>query len=189
MRLAPRLVLAFALVAIASTVGLGIYVRRDRHQAETERFDAEVKRACDSVATELTRQGERDDRLIHGACESGELVDRVMMSVTRDDLSSTRLGFAEIVPKERVAFDLDELLLAVDDGDVLGADPSKLRSAPKSEIAKLLADDKGGFTLRKSGIPAIVSRCTKKGPRTIGLVAARYEAPLLIASGRHSTFT
>jgi two-component system nitrogen regulation sensor histidine kinase NtrY len=183
-RLAPRLVLAFSLVAIASTIGLGVYVRRDRHQAETDRFDTEVKRACDNVATELGRQAERDDRLIHGACESGELVDRVMMSVKRDDLGSTRLGFAEIVPKERVAFDLDELMLVMDDGDVLGADPSKLRGSAKSDVMKIFADDKDGYSLRTSGTPALVSRCTKKGTRSIGLVGARHMGPQLARLGK-----
>ncbi len=184
MRLAPRLVLAFSLVAIASTIGLGVYIRRDRHQAETDRFDSEVKRACDNVASELGRQAERDDRLIHGACESGELVDRVLMSVKRDDLGSTRLGFAEIVPKERVAFDLDELMLVMDDGDVLGADPSRLRGSAKSDVMKFFTDDKDGYALRTVSVPALVSKCTKKGPRAIGLVAARHTGPQLARLGK-----
>jgi signal transduction histidine kinase len=183
MRLAPALVLAFSVVAIASTVGLGVYVRRDRHQAETERFDAEVTRACDNVALELRRQAERDDRLVHGACENGELVDRVMMSVKRDDLASTRLGFAEIIPKERVWFDLDELMLATDDGDVLGAAPQKLFGTSTPEIVRLLKDDGKGFSIRADGPAATVSRCSIKGPRTVGIVGARYTAPMLARLG------
>ena len=108
MRLAPKLVLAFSLVAVAITIGLGAYVRSDRHAAETERFDAEVKRACDNVASELRRQAEFDDHLIHGACDSGELVDRVAIAIQRNDLAASRLGFTELVPRRRVAFDLDE---------------------------------------------------------------------------------
>ncbi len=183
MRLAPQLVLAFSLVAIASTVGLGMYIRSDRHQAETDRFDSEVKRACDNVATELGRQAERDDRLIHGACESGELVDHVMMSVKRDDLGSTRLGFAEIVPKERVAFDLDELMLVMDDGDVLGADP-KLKGSAKSDVMKVFADVHDGYSLRTAAPPAIVTKCAMKGPRSIGLIGARHMGPQLARLGK-----
>jgi signal transduction histidine kinase len=182
-RLAPALVLAFSVVAIASTVGLGVYVRRERHQAETERFDAEVTRACDNVALELRRQAERDDRLVHGACDNGELVDRVMMSVKRDDLASTRLGYAEIIPKERVWFDLDELMLATDDGDVLGAAPQKLFGTSAPEIARLLKDDGKGFSIRTDGPAATVSRCSIKGPRTVGIVGARYTAPMLARLG------
>ena len=64
MRLAPRLVLAFGFLATASTAGLGFYIRQDRTEAETRRFDDEVKNACTSVKTELVRQAESDRKVV-----------------------------------------------------------------------------------------------------------------------------
>ena len=39
MRLAPRLVLAFGFVAALSVAGLGVVVREDQRETETERFE------------------------------------------------------------------------------------------------------------------------------------------------------
>ena len=114
MRLAPRLVLAFGLVATLSVAGLGYVVREDRRETETRRFDQEVKSACDRVVAEIDRQGESDRKLIAGACQSGELVDRAAIWLEAGPLDDqTRLSLSRIVPEERQAFDLDELMLEI----------------------------------------------------------------------------
>jgi hypothetical protein len=148
-RLAPRLVLAFGFVATLSVAGLGYVVREDRRESETKRFDQEVKSACDRVVAEIGRQAESDRKLVGGACQSGELVDRALIWMEAGTLDDERrLALSRIVPEERQAFDLDELVLATADGDRLGQDPITLLNTPRAELAKLVGGDVAHFALR-----------------------------------------
>ncbi len=184
MRLAPRLVLAFSALSVITTAGLGYVIRRDRHEAETQRFDAQVRRACNSVVAELERQAERDQKLVAGACQDGEIADHVQVTLERGDLDSERLRFSQLVPHKREAFDLDELMLAVSGGDIVGADPKSLLGTPRRDVdAMLLGDPKRRFS-RASGKLAIVSRCVRPGTKRVGLVGVRYVDPVLDRLGR-----
>ena len=185
MRLAPRLVLAFGFVAVLSTTGLGVLVREDRVNAETTRFDAEVQRACDSVRAEVVRQAERDRRLVGGACQSGELVDRALVALEHGDFDERRLAFSSLVPAERVAFDFDELLLAVDDGDLVGADPKSLLSQSRRDVAAAMGKGPASYSFRQTDHAlSLVSRCAKAGRGHVaGLVGARHLEPLLARQG------
>lgn len=200
MRIAPRLVIAFGFVATLSVAGLGAIVREDRRESETKRFEQEVRGACDRVTAEIQRQAESDRKLIAGACQSGELVDRALIWLegrTLDD--ERRLALSRIVPEERQAFDLDELSLSTGDGDLLGQDPKALLNTPRADIAKLLAGDVSHFTLRVGPAPALVARCRKTGSAglSVGLVGARRLEPLIgrlgntidakVALGEHGT--
>jgi signal transduction histidine kinase len=181
-RLAPRLVLAFGFVATLSVAGLGYVVREDRRESETRRFDQEVKSACDRVVAEIGRQAESDRKLVGGACQSGELVDRALIWLeggTLDD--ERRLSLSRIVPEERQAFDLDELVLATADGDRLGQDPITLLNTPRAELAKLVGGDTAHFALRQEPKPGLVSRCRKQGTggRAVGLVGTRRLGPVV----------
>jgi hypothetical protein len=60
MRLAPRLALTFGLLAVASTALLGFAVRARLAEAETRRFEGEVRSVCDRLLGEVQRQGEAD---------------------------------------------------------------------------------------------------------------------------------
>lgn len=185
MRLAPRLVLAFGFVAVLSTTGLGVLVREDRVNAETTRFDAEVQRACESVRAEVVRQAERDRRLVGGACQSGELVDRALVALEAGDFAERRLAFSSLVPEERVAFDFDELLLAVDNGDLVGADPKSLLSQSRREVAAAMGKGPASYSFRQQAHAlSLVSRCTKTGRGHVaGLVGARHLEPVLARQG------
>ena len=176
MRLAPRFVLAFGFVATLSVAGLGYVVREDRRESETKRFDLEVKGACDRVVKGIQYQAESDGKLVGGACQSGELVDRALIWLEAGTLDDERrLSLSRIVPEERQAFDLDELVLATADGDRLGQDPITLLNTPRAELAKLVAGDVTHFALRGPPKPGLVSRCRKHGTggRAVGLVGTR----------------
>jgi signal transduction histidine kinase len=181
MRLAPRLVLAFGSVATLSVAGLGAIMREDRRESETKRFEQEVRGACDRVVAEIQRQAESDRKLIAGACQSGELVDRALISLEARTLDERRLALSRLVPEERQAFDLDELVLATVDGDLLGQDPVALLNTPRAEVAKLVAGDVSHFALRTVPTPALVTRCRKPGNAglAVGLVGARRLLPLI----------
>jgi signal transduction histidine kinase len=180
MRLAPRLVLAFGSVATLSVAGLGYAIREDRRDSETRRFEQEVRSACERVVAEIERQGESDRKLVAGACQSGELVDRAAIYLENLD-DERRLALSRIVPLERQAFDLDELVLATRDGEVLGQDPLSLLHMSRAALAGLVGGDAEHFAVRNGEAPALVSRCLKPvtGGRAVGLAGARLLQPLL----------
>jgi signal transduction histidine kinase len=181
MRLAPRLVIAFGFLAALSTSGLGFALREERRRDETERFDQDVRAACARVSSEVARQAEADRKLVSGACQSGELVDRAIVAIDRGELDDRRLALAALVPKEREAFDLDEMMLVTDSGDVLGADPRSLLGVSPAKVGHALSGDLARWSLRKDGEPAIIARCaarTRAGT-SVGLVGSRRLAPLV----------
>jgi len=185
LRLAPRLVIAFGVLAAAATVGLGLLVREDRATAETKRFADEVARACESTRAEILRQAERDQKLVGGACQSGELVDRALVALEAGDFSDRRLGFSSLVPQERVAFDLDELLFAVSGGDIVGADPKTLLALSKKQVEAQVGKGPASYSFRAEGTLSIVARCAKSHRgHTAGLVGVRHVAPLLAQRGQ-----
>ncbi len=187
MRLFTRFVLAFLLFAALSTGGLGWYVRQNRRDAETARYYREVEKACTSVRVELDRQGEIDRRLVANACDAGELVDRVAVAIERgDELDNMILGYRQSVPRQRVAFGLDELMLATSQGDVIGADPQAFFGAPRADVVRAFEGDATRYSLRMDGKPALVARCTHKlpGGRAVGFVGAHHLLPLLDRFGK-----
>jgi signal transduction histidine kinase len=177
-RLTPRLVVAFGLTAALSVAGLGAIVREDRRQQESARFDREVKSVCTRVEQEIRRQAESDARLVAGACKEGELVDRTFVAMEAGQLDMRRLALARLVPEERAAFGFDEMMLATDQGDVLGADPKSLLS--RADVQAGLRADAGAW-LRLGAKAALVARCKRvgQGGHAVGLVAARYLDPIL----------
>ncbi len=182
MRLFLRFVLSFWLVVIGAVFVLGLRLRDDRRDSETRRFEGEVASACDRVVAEVQRQAESDRKLVAGACQSGELVDRAAIWLEAGTLDDERrLSLSRIVPEEKEAFDLDELVLATADGDMLGEAPITLLNTSRSEVAKLVAGDVAHFSLRTGQKPALVARCRKAASngRAVGLVGTRVLEPVL----------
>ncbi len=193
MRLAPRFVIAFGLLVVASTAGLGLALREERRSTETARFDDEVRSACSRVDAEVRRQAESDRKVLGGACASGELVDRTLLAMEAGDLDERRVALAALVPAERQSFDLDELVLVNGRGDVLGADPRDLIGLSPKEAAAQIEDDPlhviedsppKGATFPSQ--PSLVLRCLRGGKRGpgVGLLGARHLDPLLQRIGR-----
>jgi signal transduction histidine kinase len=185
MRLAPQLVLAFGFLTALSTGGLGLTLRQELRQDESDRFAKDVRAACEGVKSEVVRQAEGDRKLIAAACQSGELVDRVITWTENGELDQQRISLGTtLVPNTRSAFDLDELILASGDGEVLGADPLVLLGRSRTEVASELkgavTSATGRFDLRVAEPVALVSHCRRerKG-HAAGLLGARHLAPLL----------
>jgi len=180
MRLGPQLVLAFGFVATLSVAGLGWKLRQDRVSEETERFAHEVRTACDRIVTEMARQGESDRKLVANACQSGELVDRALVWVESGLDDPRRLALSRLVPEERLAFDLDELILATSDGNLLGADPIGLMGTSRERVAQMVSGDPTAFTLRRSPDLLASVACLKRDTagHGVGLVGARRLRPL-----------
>ena len=178
MRLAPQLVLAFGLLVFSAVGGLGFVLRQDRKQAETQRFDAELTSACSTLTREVQRQAELDAKLVHNACNGGELVDRVAVVLARGDLDENRLRFRELVPRQRQAYDLDEFVLASGAGDVIGADPRDRAGSAKDVAAELATDQV--YRFRVLGKTAIINSCRVGAKaQSVGVIGTRYLEPLV----------
>jgi signal transduction histidine kinase len=177
-------------VAALSVAGLGVVLREDQRATETRRFEQEVKSACDRVVAEIGRQAESDRKLVAGACQSGELVDRALIWLEAGTLDDERrLALSRLVPEERQAFDLDELLLATADGDRLGEDPMSRLNLPRTDIAALVAGDVAHFALRAPADPAraaLTTGCRKPGAGgiAVGLFGARLLGPVVERLGK-----
>ena len=181
MRLALRLALTFGSLTVISTAGLGFWLRTELHKDGSQRFERDVAAACESVKTEVIRQAESDRKLVAAACQSGELVDRVMTWMASGELASQRVSLGStLVPNERVAFDQDELMLVTGKGEILEADPQEIRSRPQALLQSDMHGGIGRFDLRTTAPVATVTRClrTREG-KVVGLVAARHLVPLL----------
>src|SRR5580700_11202644 len=101
MRLAPRLFLAFGALTVLSTAGLGFTLRAELRKDGSDRFTGDVSAACDSVKSEVVRQAESDRKLVAAACQSGELVDRVITWMENGELANQRVSLGTVlVPTE-----------------------------------------------------------------------------------------
>jgi signal transduction histidine kinase len=180
-RLAPRLALAFGGLTALSTAGLGLWLRAELRRDGSERFDRDVAAACESVKTEVIRQAESDRKLVASACQTRELVDRVVTWMASGELASERVSLGStLVPNERIALDQDELMLVTGKGEILEADPQELRSRPQASLEAQLHGGIGRFDLRTTPPVATVTRCVKaRDGKSVGLIAARHLVPLL----------
>ncbi|HVJ90312.1 MAG TPA: ATP-binding protein, partial [Labilithrix sp.] len=97
------------------------------------------------------------------------------------EIDERRLSFSARVSTERKAFGMDELLVGVEKGDIVGASPMSLIGMAPAEVDALLRGDASSFELRTTTVPAIVTRCTKASPngRVVGMVAARHVDPMM----------
>jgi signal transduction histidine kinase len=194
MRLAPRFVIAFGLLVSLSTGALGYVLREERRASEVERFDGEVRSACDRTKEELKSQAETDQSVLRGACDFGELVDRTLVAEEAGEDRRVMLG--QLVPSTRKSFGVDELVLVNGKGDVLGADPrSLLTLSSKDAIAQLGTDPAHyiaeGTKSPFAAVPSLVSRCRRAGANgvSVGLVGARHVDPMLARIGKITNVT
>lgn len=186
MRLAPRLALTFGILAAASSALVGVAVRYRLAATETERFHEETRGVCERIKAEVARQADADRTLITGFCEGNELVEQVGIAIDNGEIDERRYSFSARVQTERKAFGMDELLVAAERGDIVGASPTALIAMPPAEVDALIRGDSSSFALRTGAVPAIVTRCTKTSPNEhlVGMVAARHVDPMIARIAR-----
>jgi len=185
MRLAPRFVLWLGVLVSASTGAVGWKVREDHRRSDTERFNDDVRKTCLRASVEVRTQADSDRRVLGGACDKGELVDRTLIALEGGEDRSVMLG--QLVPDQRRSFGLDELALVDGKGDVLAADPpSLMRVSPKEASKQLDTDvthyvDPGDASATFARDPSIVTRCRKGDASglSVGLLGARHVDPVL----------
>jgi hypothetical protein len=189
-RLTPRFVVALGLLVTFTTTGLGVVLREQQREREASRFDAEVASACRRVVAEARRQAAADRRMLRGACASGELVDRTLVALEAGTLDSRRVALAALIPDQRRALDLDELMLVTAKGELLGVDPRELLATSRREVLdwalgtedRFLTDAQAKTVFAAK--PSAVARCKRgSGDTAVALVGARRLDPLFARIG------
>jgi len=185
MTLAQRLLVATALLAMASTLSFGYGVREAWRRTEEQRFQAEFRAALDPLARELRREIEHLPALLEPICKHDSLVDGALVGLRAGDLESRRLSLSLRVPELAKAFALDELLLITHKGEILGAHADGLVGRRDPLLAERVGRRREASVLRSEAPRAVEAACVRRdGALWVGLVGARHIDPVLSRIGK-----
>jgi signal transduction histidine kinase len=174
---------------------VGLLVRNEWRETESESFRQQVEGARSGIQIELSAEQNAVHDILRPLCEHDAFVDRALVDLEAGRLGSgRRLALAQLVPDEMKALRLDELVLVTGTGEVLGAghDPS-LVGVRSKQFAKLLSDSDTTFARVRAPskntdatIPAaLTGRCVRASGNTrIGLIGARHLTHLLDRMGK-----
>lgn len=185
--LAQRLLVAIAILTIATTTALGFGVREAWRRAEEERFQVQFDGALARLETELGDEFHDLPALLGPLCAHDPVLDGALVDLRAGQLDpGQRLALSLRVGELMKAMRLDELSLLTGRGEVLGAGhASGLVGTRDPKLAAELRGDATEAHLRTAGGPvAIAARCTRtSGGVTIGLVGARHLDSVLTRVG------
>lgn len=182
--LAQRVLVAIALLTLATTFAFGFSVREAWRQAEEDRFGAQFLTAFAQVQAELRRERDRLPLEVAPHCEHNPLLDSALVGIKSGDLSERALGFSLHVPQLMKAIQVDELVLLTHSGQVLGAGHDRgltgKRDPSLAQIAQQLTQKP---EIRRAPALAVQAACLRRDARQpkiwVGLVAARHLAPVI----------
>jgi signal transduction histidine kinase len=179
MTLALRLLISFGLLALAATGVVGFGAREAWRRAEEQQFDDQLKAARKGVLHELQWEASQIGDALRAKCAYDTYIDQTLVELAGNAITTgRRLALSELVPQERKALHLDELVLYTGTGEILGSgdDPA----APGTTDPALAHDlvHRPDFEYRPAGPKskaALVTRCSRQlGTQTVGLTGARH---------------
>jgi signal transduction histidine kinase len=179
MTLALRLLISFGLVALAATGVVGFVAREAWRRSEEQQFEEQLQAAKKGVLKELQWEASQIGDALRAKCAYDTYIDQTLVELSSNEITTgRRLALGELVPQERKALHLDELVLFTGTGEILGAgdDPS----APGKTDPTLASDltRRPEFEFRPAGPKgkaALVTRCSRRlGNQVLGLVGARH---------------
>jgi signal transduction histidine kinase len=179
MTLALRLLISFGLLALAATGVVGFTLREAWRTAEERQFDDQLEAAKKGVLKELQWEASQMGDALRAKCAYDTYIDQTLVELAGNEITTgRRLALSELVPQEKKALHLDELVLFTGTGEILGAgdDPA----APGTKDPALVTDltRRPDFEYRPAngnGKAALVTRCSKRlGTQMVGLVGARH---------------
>lgn len=188
MTLAQRVLLAIALLTLATTFAFGFSVREAWRQAEEDRFRAQFIEAFSEVQAELRAERDRLPAQLVPHCEHNPMLDSALVGMRSGDLSERALGFSLNVPQLMKAIQVDELLLVTHRGEVLGAGHDKTLTGTRDpSLSSLLPDVAANARVRQEGGLAVQAACLRRDltrPKLwVGLLAARHLEPVIARIG------
>jgi signal transduction histidine kinase len=189
--LAQRLLVAIAVLTVATTSALAFGVREAWRRTENEHFHQQFRLAVDQLHEELGAQLRELPELVQPLCED-PLVDSALTGLRGDTLDRfLRTSLSLRLPPLSQALRLDELVLVTSDGEILGAGPMEgLVGKRDPALAQLVLDLTAKRAQAFAGQPLVVrSSCVRRGARGnvwVGLYAARHlERSLSEVARRH----
>jgi signal transduction histidine kinase len=191
--LAARLLLAFGLVAIFATALVGASLREAAREIIESDFNDRIEAAASFVGQELGWEAEGLKGLLTPLCEHDTFVDKAMLELDRvkGDVKALEPGrwiaIRHFVPDQASALRLDDLILVMADGTVLGAVDVARIGTRDARLAALLKLPSGSPRLRPEAAsrePSMEVHCVRSSNGvTIGLVGARKIAKILARIG------
>jgi two-component system, NtrC family, nitrogen regulation sensor histidine kinase NtrY len=185
--LAQRLLVAIAILTIATTAALAFGVREAWRGAEEERFQVQFDGALARLETELGAEFRDLPGLLGPLCDHDPVLDGALVDLRSGQLDpGERLALSLRVGELMKAMRLDELSLLTGRGEVLGAGhASGLVGSRDPKLAEELRVQATQARLRTEGGPvAIEAHCTRSNAGvTIGLVGARRLGSVLARVG------
>ncbi|MET0592709.1 MAG: ATP-binding protein [Polyangiaceae bacterium] len=179
MTLALRLLLSFGLLALAATGVVGFVAREAWRRAEEQQFEEQLQAAKKGVLKELQWEASQIGDALRAKCAYDTYIDQTLVELSSNEITTgRRLALGELVPQEKKALHLDELVLFTGTGEILGAgdDPAAPGTTDKSLAADLA--HRPEFEYRPAspkGKAALVTRCSRRlGSQTLGLAGARH---------------
>src|SRR5688500_13904337 len=127
MTLALRLLISFGLVALAATGVVGFVAREAWRRSEEQQFEEQLQAAKKGVLKELQWEASQIGDALRAKCAYDTYIDQTLVELSSNEITTgRRLALGELVPQERKALHLDELVLFTGTGEILGAgdDPS-----------------------------------------------------------------
>ena len=179
MTLALRLLISLGLLSLVATGVVGVVAREAWRRAEEQQFDDQLQAARKGVLKELQWEASQMGDALRAKCAYDAYIDQTLVELAGNEITTgRRLALSELVPQERKALHLDELVLFTGTGEILGSgdDPA----APGTSDPSLASDlaHRPDFEFRPAGPKtkaALVTRCSRKlGTHTVGLVGARH---------------
>lgn len=189
--LAQRVLVAIALLTLATTFAFGFSVREAWRQTEEDRFRLQFLEAFEEVKKELRADRDRLPAELAQHCAHNPLLDSALVGIRSGDLSERALGFSLHVPQLMQAIQVDELSLVTHRGQVLGAGHDKgLTGKRDPKLAELLPEISGAARVRRDGVLAVQAACMRRDSSRpqlwVGLLAARHLLPVIEKIGaRH----
>ncbi len=191
--LAQRVLVAIALLTLATTFAFGFSVREAWRQTEEDRFRSQFLEAFAQVQKELRAERDQLPAELAPHCEHNPMLDSALVGMRSGDLAERALGFSLQVPQLMKAIQLDELTLVTQNGRVLGAGHDKALTGkhdPKLSALLPRLSKQSTAIIRRDGVLALQAACIRHDPSRpqlwVGLLAARRLLPLIQKVGaRH----